>query len=143
MEKWIVPMLGVAFLVLQFVFQMVYHLTTKKSNTEVISFLDKMSSRHRQEFREIVDQMQSQTVELIKEIRDDRIGNGTIKDTALATQHDVAQQGKLLHETSNNMLKVSITQKNTARIIERVEKKIDEHAVDCEKRHINLLNDIT
>ncbi len=130
-EKALLVLLTIVFLVLQFVFYMV----TRISNTIIINRMDS-------KFEKVLERFDARTKELTDEIQSKREGYNTsiqeivggIKETLII----VKQSSEAQHEVSDNMLKISITQKNISRIQERLEEKLSVHAVECKERNTAL-----
>ncbi len=148
-EKALLVLLTIVFLVLQFVFYMV----TKSSNTEIIKKMD-------DKFEKVLERFDARTKELADEIKSKREGyNQSIQDIVAGIQETliiVKQSNDAQHEVSDNMLKISISQKNISRIQERLEEKLSVHvvtmaqtqerfeekltvhAIDCKERNAEL-----
>jgi len=102
--------------------------------------MDKLDSK----FERMLDRFDSRTQELANEINDKRSGYSEVIQTMLSgiqeTLIKVNQQGVQQHDISDNMLKVSISQKHTSRIQEKLLEKLDIHAIECKERNGVLLN---
>jgi len=130
-EKSLLVLLTIVFLVLQFVF----HMITKTSNREITNKMDA-------KFEKVLERFDARTKELTAEIQSKREGYnasiqeivGGIKETLII----VKQSSDAQHAVSDNMLKISITQKNISRIQERLEEKLSVHAVECKERNTAL-----
>ena len=124
-------LLTIVFLALQIVFQIV----TKRANKEV---MDKMDTK----FEAMLKRFDERTQEIASEIKANKEGYHAgiskviegLNETLILVRAMSLQQ----HEIGDNMLKVSITNKHTSRIQERLLEKLDTHAVECKERNTAL-----